>query len=138
MIIVSKLTPAAWEQISENTHKYCFKEIRPADMDRISFALVAYFKDKPAGYVTCRELDAETLYWQYGGAFPTIEKSINTLKVYQALMDESFKQGFLRITTYIQNDNYPMLKLALHCGYKIIGVRNFKNEIFVELLKENN
>lgn len=125
-----------WKNMAENAHRYCFAEIRPSDMDRISYALMGVDGEVPTGYVTVRELDSESVYWQYGGAFKSIEKSINVLKTYQGFINRTKEMGVKRISTYIQNTNLPMLKMAMHCGFRIIGTRTFKNEIFCELINE--
>lgn len=131
---VEKMSPESWREISETSHVVCFKEVRPADMERISFALVAFEENTPLGYITCRELDSESLYIQYGGAFPTSEKSVLAWRCYEKFHRAIKEMRFKRVTTYIQNINIPMLKLAMKMGYRIIGVRFFNNEIFCELL----
>jgi len=135
-MIVRKFSPTEWAVMAENAHRYCFSEIRPADMDRISFAIASFEDEVPFGYVTVRELDSESVYWQYGGAFKSCEKSVKVLKHYQGYINFCKEAGYKRISTYIQNTNLPMLKMAMHCGFRIIGVRLFQNEVFCELLNE--
>lgn len=135
-MIVRKIPPEEWRVISEEAHKVCFSEIRPKDMERISFALIAEKDGVPAGYVTCRELDSESVYWQYGGSFPNIKKNIYSMRAYEAFHKFTKELGFKRITTYIQNTNISMLKLAFSQGFRIIGVRLFGNEVFCELLND--
>ena len=47
-----------------------------------------------------------------------------------------FDNGYKRITTYIQNTNSPMLRIAMKVGFKIIGTRTFKGDVMVEFLLE--
>ena len=122
--------------MSEKAHLYSFAENRPPEFDRITFALVAEVNGKLAGWVTCRELDKESVYWQYGGAFPTIEKTIHVFGVYEAFFNKIKELGYKRMTTYMQNTNIAMIKLGFKYGLRIIGVRFFNNEIFCELYKE--
>lgn len=137
--VITKLDPSEWTDYAEHAHAACFKEFRHASLDRISFALLAHdpHHKGPIGYVTVRELDSESCYWQHGGAFPPIEKTAHVLGVYQGFITWMREVGrFKRITTLVENTNVAYLKLAMHCGFRIIGVRMFKGEIFVEILKD--
>ena len=142
MIQVEKICNEAWRVISQNAHALCFNERRDPEMDRIDFALlnVKIEKDEktPLNYCTVKELDSESVYWQYGGAFPNTKGTPISLHSYKRNADWCFAQGYKRITTYIQNINTAMLKVAIHIGFIPIGVRYFKGEIFVELLLERN
>lgn len=136
-IQIMKISAMDWKvHFSENAHLISFVEKRPASMDRIDYALLAVEPEKNAlGFATIRELDAESAYIQYGGPFPTIKSTINIYKVYQKFLD--LMQGqYKRLTCLVENDNLPYLKLAMKCGFRIIGVRTFKGSILVELLKE--
>ncbi len=135
IIKIQELDPEQWSVFSEDAHRSCFSEFRPAYTDRIDYALLAH---DPAtrgimGYVTVRELDHESAYWQYGGAFPTIEKSAHVFKVYLHFI-EHMRQRYKRVTTLVENSNVSYLKLAMKAGFRIIGVRMFKGVILVELL----
>lgn len=135
---VIHFTPEAWNKDwAEAAHKISFNEIRPASMNRIDFALLTInpSNNKPGGFCTCRELDNETVYWQYGGSFPETIGTVWSARSYEALIEWS-KQRYKRITTLVSNQNVVYLKLAMKYGFRIIGVRTFKNDIFVELLNE--
>jgi hypothetical protein len=124
-----------WKQYSEKAHLICFAENRSADMNRIDFALVAELNGVPQTYMTCREVDAETVYMQYGGAFPSAKGTVNSFRGYQAMLKQLstvYKYG----TTLIENTNTPMLRFAMQAGLRIIGVRNFKNTILLEHFSE--
>jgi len=135
MIEVKKLLPNEWALFSENAHKICFNELKPQSFDRIDFALLGVLDGVPSGYVTCREYDHETLYWQFGGAFPGTRTTIRSWETYEALTD--FCRGkYKRITTLIENTNTVMLKFAAKMGYRIIGIRSYKDSILLEHLLE--
>lgn len=123
-----------WKPVSETAHLLCFGTKKPESLDRIDFALVVG-TETPAGYLTCREQDADTLYWQFGGAFPGTRNSSMTWKGYQAFV-EWCKPKYKRITTLIENDNTVMLKMAMKIGFRIQGVRVFKGQVLVEHLLE--
>lgn len=130
-IEVDCLDAKEWASYSEQAHLICFAKHKPVSLERIDFALVARRGDQLLGYVTCRELDGESLYWQFGGAFPgTLSTSLSWLG-YQALV-EHCKPRYKRISTLIENNNLVMLKMAMKVGYRIIGLRNFKGTILLE------
>lgn len=134
-MIVEKLTPDQWAYCSEHAHLLAFKEIKPASRDRIDFALLAIDGTTPAMYVTCREYDAETLYWQFGGAFP---ETLGTVKSFRAV--EAFvayvKERYARVTCLIENTNRVMLKMASKVGFKIVGIRTYHGCVLLEHLLE--
>lgn len=89
-------------------------------------------------YCTVRVLDAESCYWQYGGAFPGCKGTLYSLRSYQEYAKWCFKYGFQRVTTYIENTNTAMIKIALKVGFRIIGTRFFKGHVLVEFLLEKD
>jgi len=129
-----------WRQISALAHQVCFNHDRKADVDRVDFALLSIGEDnKPRSFSTFRETDSESLYWQYGGVFPGVRGTIYSLKEYRSYTDWAQKQNkWKRINKLVDNKNTVMLKMALHCGYRIIGCRNFKGDVLLECLKEFN
>lgn len=135
---VVKFDKDAWaKEWAELSHQIVFDEKRPSEMNRIDFALVVVngLTNKPAGFCTVRELDSESVYWQYGGAFPETIGTIWVATCYQAFIDWC-RGKYKRITTLVSNENIAYLKLCMKYGFRIIGVRVFKDEIFVELLNE--
>lgn len=136
-IFVMRFDAESWNRDwAEAAHKVVFEEKRPAEMNRIDFALlVINAKNEPGAYCTVREFDHESIYWQYGGAFPGTIGTIYTVQMYEALI-EWCRQKYKRITTLVNNENISYLKLCMKFGFRIIGVRVFKGEIFVELLNE--
>jgi len=133
---VKQMDKQSWAGLSEYAHSVCFEEVKPTENDRIDYALVCYDDDsKPMSYVTCREFDSETVYWQFGGAFPETKGTIKSYKSYMA-MTAWTSERYKRITTLIENDNIVMLKFAMKIGYKIIGTRNFKGSVLLEHLLE--
>lgn len=125
-----------WAQISENCHAVVFKEKRPAEMDRIDYVLLVEEEDGvPSGYCTVRELDSESVYWQYGGAFPGTHGTIKSVGSYESLINWT-KQHYKRISTLVENTNIRYLKLAMHYGFRVIGCRTFHGKIYLELLNE--
>lgn len=139
MVQVTRVDKQLWKDLySENAHLIAFDKHKPSHMERIDFALIAGTKDVALGYVTVREFDSETIYWQYGGAFPGTRGTHMSWKGYKALSEWCKAFGYKRITTLIENQNTVMLKMAMQVGFRIIGCRTFGDpaKIYLEHLLE--
>lgn len=135
MIEVDQLTPMEWSHLSEKAHLVTFNEHKPKEWDRIDFALVVRRGDNLLAYLTAREVSHETLYWQFGGAFPGTRETSVSYVCYRALID--FCRGkYKRITTLVENNNTVMLKMALKAGFLIVGTKCWNNSVMVELCNE--
>lgn len=129
---VKQISPKDWAVVSEDAHKIVFGTHKPASRDRIDFALMTVDEQNvPLGYVTCREWDNETLYWQFGGMFPDTRGTPRSFRVYKEMLQWATDRYF-RITMLVENTNVPMLKFALKVGFKIIGVRNYSGTVLLE------
>ena len=135
MISIEQLTREEWATLSEDAHKIAFSEIRPTSMDRVDYALLGVDDDtlQPHAYVTVRELDSESVYWQFGGAVGG--SPISTVRAYERAIDWSLDR-YKRVTTLVESGNVRMLKLAMSVGFRIIGCRTFKGTVLCELLLE--
>lgn len=125
----------SWRQYAESAHLILFNEKRPKEMNRIDFALMATEKEIPLGYITIRELDNESIYWQYGGIFPSIKDTAVAFRVYRRGIEYCIAQGYKNISTLVDNTNIVMIKFAFKMGFKIIGIRYFDGKILCELTK---
>lgn len=133
---IIKVSPEDWaKNFSENIHKIVFKEIKPATQDRISYALLCVRGPDVVGYVTVREIDDQTVYWQWGGAMPQFRRSITAVKGIETAIEWQ-KQQSRRILTYTENTNTPMLKFYISYGFLVIGTRTFAGKVMVDLIKE--
>lgn len=134
---VDEIQAAAWALFSRNAHMAVFAYEKPATVDRIDYALLVVDteKDTPVAYVTVRELDHESVYWQFGGGFKWAQKSILMARAYDKLLEHQSRKS-KRMVTRIENTNAPMLKLALSRGLQIYGVRAHHDHVLVELEKE--
>lgn len=128
---VIKCSPEKWASYSKDAHKAVFGETREPSLDRISYAILVHNEDRPIGFTTCREIDAESLYWQYGGCFKG-NVGVASVRAFEALFNES-KEKYKRITTLVKNDNVNYLHMLMKFGFRAIGIRYFKNEVFLEM-----
>lgn len=131
---VIRYSPDQWFAYAESAHRLVFKRERAAWLDRISFALLAVWRDEAVGYVTCRETDGESLYWQYGGTMDEW-RGLASVRAFQALLDYT-RDHYRRCTTYVKNDNIGYIHMLMKMGFRVIGVRCFEKEIFLELAQE--
>jgi hypothetical protein len=136
MSTILQILPEEWaKRYSENAHRAVFGKIKPASFDRIDYALLYVVDEKPAGYVTVRELDPDTVYWQFGGLFPWAQKSIRTISMIDETMAFQSKIA-KRLVTYVENNNFSMLKFYLSRNLLITGIRHYNGSTLVELMKE--
>lgn len=123
--------------MSSDAFRLVFKGSHDPELDRISFALLAVDEDtkQTVGYLTAREMNAEDLCWEYGGAFPD---KANTPAVYHAYMffARYCQTRFKRIFQVVENTNHRYLKLSMKLGFNIVGVRHVKGDTLVEMLLE--
>lgn len=128
-------TAEEWKIIAEDAHLVVFNERRPADVNRIDFAMLSVENGIPQSYMTGREFDSETAYMQYGGSFPSAKGSIHSFISYSMFVD-SLLSKYVRITTLIENTNHVMMKFAMKKGLLIVGIRYFKGQVFLEHMIE--
>jgi len=120
-----------WANYAADAHVICFNKTRPSSLNRTDFALMFVKDGEPQGYMSCHEMDAETVYMQFGGAFPSSSGTAIVFTGYTAMVRELGKT-YKRATTAIENTNQAMLRLAMKAGLLIVGTRNFKGKILVE------
>lgn len=133
---VFRVSRGVWlEKFHEKSFQNVFGEGRPPEDERCDFALVVSKDAIPFSFVTCRELDAKNLFWQFGGAAQSHKKTVdvmNGLLMFLRWCSERYDSvGFK-----VENTNLSMIKIALKCGFLIIGTRNFGNETYLELIRE--
>lgn len=126
---------AAWTMLSDPAHKLIFGKSRPPEHNRIDFALVPYNAETedPLAYATVRELDHESVYWQFGGAVPEIQNTVLASRIYRQMIAWT-KERYRRVTTLVESENVRYLRFAMAHGFRVIGVRMFEGQVLVELL----
>ena|SRR3990167_3544429 len=118
-------------RFSEYAHEICFNKKKPSEFDRIDYALLCIDDKIPVGYMTCRELDSTTVYWQFGGAFPNIKDTVKSYSALQAFV-RWHQEKYKRIVTYVENDNTVYLKMLLRIGFLITGIRTYEGTVLLE------
>ncbi len=133
---VEKISPEAWQPYAEAAAEAVFGVRRPGDLGRFDFALLLVndAEDIPVAYVTCKELDDDTLYWQFGGPLPSLQ-GIHIFRVFAELVGWTLSR-YERATMFIENENVPALRMAMAAGFRISGVRFYAGEILCELFLE--
>ncbi len=135
MIEVKKLAPSEWADLAEKAHLVVFNENRPADMDRISYALLAVKEGTVLAYTTARELDSKSVYLPYGGIFPGTKGTGNAGNYFLKFIEYFKESGFSRINFLVESTNKPMLKTAINLDFEPIGMRVFEGKPLFEFLK---
>jgi len=120
--------------VSEQLFQVVFGSNRPKAAERVDFAVLLSWQGKLAGFVSCYEHQAGELYLQYGGALPNFRNTPAVLRSYQCVLS-FLLDHYAALLTRIENSNTAMLKLALHCGWMVIGLRVASNGVvLLELL----
>ena len=134
---IERATPHQWASLSEDAHLAVFGTLKPATFDRIDYALLAVdSQQKPLAYLTARETDHETVYWQFGGSFPGARGTPQSYRAFQAFLRYTKEAGYKRVTCLVENTNTVFLKFVMKAGFLIQGVRMFKSTVLVEHMLE--
>jgi RimJ/RimL family protein N-acetyltransferase len=105
------------------------------DWHTADFALVSKVDGEPSGYVQCIEMNKSVIYWQFGGAREEFRKKLSVLPCYSKMIQWTAER-YKRIETRIENNNLPMLHLAMKAGFRAVGTRTVRGRIFLELIFE--
>ncbi len=134
---VVKIKKEDWSELAEKAHLIVFNEIKKPEMDRIDFALMVETEGGiPMQYATCQERDRDTIYFQYGGSFPDTKGTTKSLRCMQEILKWTEQAGYRYVAFLVENVNQAMLKLAMHTGFIIVGIRNFRGMILLEHVRE--
>jgi hypothetical protein len=136
MFQVNQVSHKDWIKVSEEAMVASFGARRSRELERFDFALAAIDKGgNLSGFITCIEMDAETLYWQFGGTFSNYTRSIAVFAGYRDFLKWA-EARYKRVTTRIENKNLSMLKLALAAGFIVVGTYYANQKLYLELTNE--
>ncbi len=133
-MILKRFTLEQFNELAENAHLICFNEVRPRHLNRFNFALMV--EDEagvPLAYATCIETDAESIYMQHGGAFPSSSKGPLAVRAYHMML-KYLKEHYRQSSTIIRNTNIAMIKMAYSAGFVIHGIDYMEDGIYLHLL----
>lgn len=133
--MIERLDPQEWSEISERMNFEIFGEYTPKDKERIDYALLYGVGKEPRGFVTCRELDAETVYWQFGGLLPEYRGTLEGARG-QLEFIEYARERYKRVSLRIENENVHYLTMVLKLGFRIVGTLAFGSTVLVQLVLE--
>lgn len=137
-LAVQQVLKHEWEKhCAVHAHRVVFGEIMPPEYDRIDYALLVLdtVANKPVGYITCRELDQETVYLKHGGAFPPIKDTVLSYSAFLLAL-AWLRERYKRITQLVENTNVTYLKMSMSARFRVIGLRNFQGLVLLELYTE--
>lgn len=130
---VVRLGKSVWlKELSEKAHFSTFGMMRPKESERVDFALLVSQDLDPMGYVSCIEMDSETLYWQQGGIFKHKQKSFGVYPSTRAIFNWSLK-NYQYVQCRVTNQNLAMLHLGMKLGFRIVGTRCSNGILYCEL-----
>ena len=127
-----------WKQIAEGLHSIVFDKKRDHKIDRADGCFLIYDKNTncSVGYVSYFETDAKSIYWQWGGLFPEFRGTNIAYKAINICLEVADKI-YDTINMMVHRDNIKMLKIAFSVGFRINGVRCFRDDdIYCELSRE--
>lgn len=137
MLEIHQILPIEWARTSREVHAQVHGKDKPATWDRIDYALLITKGPEAVAYVTVRELDHESVYWQFGGGFPWAQKSTLMVKSFRLFVQWQLARS-KRIGMLVENGNVPMLKLGLAEGFRILGTRLYRTTLLVEMGREKS
>lgn len=133
---VSFIEEADWKaNFSESAHLAGFKRYKDPMLEKIDFALLIHENDEVVAYATFKELDKENLYCQFCAGLGEHRGHLNSWRAFMSgigFISERYK----RVSALVENDNFPMLKMAWKAGFRICGIRVFRGNILVEHVLE--
>lgn len=125
-----KISKQDWiDKFSKIAHESVFGS-KNEDFYRIDFAILVTTETDVVTYVTCREVNKETVLMSYGGSFR--KNNHMTLFAVKRILDIC-TQEYKTIVAFVENTNFAMLRIFLKIGLKITGLRFGYGTPLVEL-----
>lgn len=138
VMAITFYTKDDWRETAPLAHICVFDKVIGPDLERVDFALVVGDKQTPHGYITVKEHDGQTAYLQRGGLFEQVRGKGLSEPQFLECLDWFWGRGFTKVFFNVKNDNIPMIKLGLNTGFKISGMRQFKQELLLEMMIERS
>lgn len=115
-----------------------FGEEMPLDASfyKYDFIYIRHDADSnPIGFIMCKEVSKDQISLEYGGIKKEDRGFASMRNLHMVI--EKLCENYKYVTAQAENKNFPMLKIYLAMGFKIMGVRtNPFGKVFVEFLKE--
>lgn len=120
------------ENFEQSAHISVFGEEFDPLRTRMDYAILTVNeKDEMIIYMTVQEMDKYTAFLEYGGSFPDKRGSMEVFPAFSESVDYLLKK-YNRVNFYTENKNFPMLKLGMKKGFKIVGLCISNNKILLE------
>ena len=108
----------------------------PSDQDPslFDYALIGIDEetDLPISYVTCKQLNAHTMFLEYGGVAPEYRNTPKSQSIFIEAIKYLQKAGAKIINFATTNDNVKMQILGLKAGFKCMGCYMDGSKLFLE------
>lgn len=122
-----------WLQVYKDLFLSTFGELRSHHSPDIVYLIT---EEGRAGFAECFINNQNEIHIKYGGTIKGLHGRAENVRAFSALVDYIHGDGFGNIRMDVENDNLPMLKLALASGFRIIGCRIATDKtVVVEMLK---
>lgn len=122
------------EKYAKSARMSVFGEDLDPSVERIDFGyLVADSAKKELRiYSTFYEMDNESVYLTFGGAFPPSRGIGNTPAAFGALLAHLGTLGYKSVHWHCKNTNGPMIKLGARVGALIVGISTTPRAVLLE------
>lgn len=97
-----------------------------------NFVYIGILNFDYVGFMSGRIISKEAIELQWAGFVDTY-KGYHAPKLFNTVVDfvhKEYKIIFIRV----HNENIPALKVAMHAGFRISGIRSIDGFVFVELI----
>lgn len=136
------MTPIDFEAMAEDAHMAIFGEFKDRKSNRFDFVILVEEEVRtqllkqeervPVGLMACKEIDAESVWILYGGAFEKFRKTSIIVPGFHMMID-FLRTKYKRVRIDSKTSNIAMIKLAYSKGFEIVGVENQLGEMFVNM-----
>jgi ribosomal protein S8E len=130
---IHKASKQEFDTVVYKTHMAVFEDKVEETFFRYDYALFTEDGNgEPISYTLCRELNEDTVEMAYGGTVKE-HRGLSSKESMMMILNELLST-YKRAVFQTKNTNFPMLRLALSLGGKIIGVhQNPRNDMYVSV-----
>jgi hypothetical protein len=129
---LESVSPDTWRKLAREVHAQVFRHAYDPTWDRLDQALLLVDENRSVkGFATVREQDQHTAFLEWGGAMPKARFSMDAVRGWEQVL-EWCRERYPRVKMFVENTNFPMLKLAIASEFKVIGLKCHEGRIYLE------